>query len=149
MIRRILTNESLNDLKVLHTKCTDVSPGEDVSGVLQDLKDTAEQYFDNCLGLAANQVGSLKRVFVLRRGSTHIPIINPKVIGCNAGVKAADESCLSLPGMPPQRVRRHKEVILQYSTEDCMPPQTVTETFSGLEARVVQHEMDHLRGVLV
>jgi peptide deformylase len=103
----------------------------------------------NGIGLAANQVGVLRRLFVCRLGeeddeSTH-SFVNPVVTPLGDELKGADEGCLSLqevlvPVERPERVRIEAEDLAG------TPVQLELE---GLDARVVQHELDHLDGILI
>ena len=116
---------------------------------INHLIDTATSLREKCAGLAFNQIGILKRGFVIKSGIEHSfkPIINPRYIMKSPTVKARFESCLSRPGMDPIKKRRSVKVKIQY-----WDPESKTikqETFRALDARVVQHEMDHLNGILI
>lgn len=113
--------------------------------IVQDLLDTAFHHKENCAGLAANQIGILATIFVIRRNDTYIPIINPVVLARTGGIVSRFESCLSLPGTRTKK-RRHKRIILRYfnTTE-----KKEIQTFRGWEARIAQHELDHLNGILI
>ena len=116
---------------------------------INHLIDTATSLREKCAGLAFNQIGILKRGFVIKVAIKHNfkPIINPRYIMKSPTVKARFESCLSRPGMDPIKKRRSVKVKIQY-----WDPESKTikqETFRALDARVVQHEMDHLNGSLI
>jgi peptide deformylase len=99
------------------------------------------------IGLAANQVGVLHRVFVYRV-SPEDPIravVNPVIEDSSDELEVAEEGCLSLPGVHVE-VERPAEVRLR--GQDADGQELVVEA-SGLEARVIQHELDHLDGVLI
>ena len=99
----------------------------------------------NGLGLAAPQVGELKRVFV-----THVPdddlrvFINPEILATSEEQVPYEEGCLSIPGLYAE-VTRSAWVTIQARNEN---GRLFTVDVSGLLARVVQHELDHLNGVL-
>ena len=99
----------------------------------------------NGLGLAAPQVGELKRVFV-----THVPdddlrvFINPEILATSEEQVPYEEGCLSIPGLYAE-VTRSARVTIQARNEN---GRLFTVDVSGLLARVVQHELDHLNGVL-
>lgn len=97
------------------------------------------------LGLAANQVGYLGRVIVVRTntkdGREPVVMINP-VIKSRAGAKRGTEGCLSLPGLRVP-VTRADEIGVSYT--DVAGAQ-IEATLEGLDAVVVQHEIDHLDG---
>jgi peptide deformylase len=104
----------------------------------------------NGVGLAANQVGVVRRVFVFRRGEEEageevVAVVNPQVVARSEELETDDEGCLSLPRVLVP-VERHVGITLEAAG-----PQggELRLELEGLEARVVQHELDHLDGVLI
>ncbi len=99
------------------------------------------------LGLAAPQVGQLLRVFVVRAsvapGALVRVFINPRFIS-RSGHLRDSEGCLSLPGLRRQ-VTRAANVELEYIDRDFKPAKVKV---NGATARAIQHENDHLDGVL-
>ena len=102
----------------------------------------------NGLGLAANQVGVLRRVFVFRpsdEAEEAVAAINPRIADPGEERESSDEGCLSLQKVLVP-VERHVSVTLEAQDLRGEPLQL---ELAGLEARVVQHELDHLDGVLI
>jgi peptide deformylase len=99
------------------------------------------------LGLAATQVGVMHRVLVYRVGSDAplVAVVNPELLWFSAEQEAAEEGCLSLPGVAVD-VERSLHARIRAQDEHGEP---ILIEASGLEARVLQHEMDHLDGVLI
>ena len=99
------------------------------------------------LGLAAPQLGVLHRLFVYRAGpdAPLVAVINPKLEWSSQEEEVAEEGCLSLPRVTVD-VERPLHVRVGARDEVGAP---ITIEASGLEARVIQHEMDHLDGVLI
>lgn len=105
-------------------------------------------------GLAANQIGVPARIVVVElRKNTLFPqrpesplyiMINPEIISRSEEMVVGWEGCFSVPGMVGS-VPRHKSVIVKYLTPDGLTHQ---ETFVDDIARTVQHEIDHLDGIL-
>lgn len=95
------------------------------------------------VGLAANQVGRATRVAVIDADEHRFVMINP-VITASSGSEAADEGCLSIPEAYAE-VTRPERVTLQAFDEHGAQ---FTLELDGLAARAVQHEIDHLDGVL-
>jgi peptide deformylase len=101
-------------------------------------------------GLAASQVGIAKRFIVLNvtgdkgRPEEEMVFINPVITKRFGGYATATEGCLSFPG-DYGSVRRAKKIVLNAFTLD---GEEVDRTFTGLQARTIQHECDHLDGVL-
>lgn len=117
-----------------------------------ELRDIVRQMFDlmytaNGVGLAANQVNLPLRLFIVnlkaQPDGEELVFINP-VISLPKGSEEAEEGCLSLPGLYGQ-VKRPKQVRINAYN---LSGQEITANLSGLLARVVQHELDHLDGVL-
>jgi peptide deformylase len=99
------------------------------------------------LGLAATQVGVMHRVLVYRVGADAplVPIVNPVLEWSSDEQEIAEEGCLSLPGVA---VDVERPVHARIRAQDESGEAILIEA-SGLEARVLQHEMDHLDGVLI
>lgn len=99
------------------------------------------------VGLAANQVGIVHRVLVVRAGldAPVTTLVNPELEWRSEELETAEEGCLSLPGVVVE-VERPLHVRVRGSDEGGEP---VRIEASGLEARVIQHEVDHLDGILI
>jgi peptide deformylase len=100
------------------------------------------------IGLAANQLGSTKKVFVM--GSHNIPgfpkpfaVFNPIIIEASKETELSSEGCLSYPELFLM-VKRPKTIVAEYQNSD---GDTITSEMSGLIARCFQHEYDHLMGI--
>nr|WP_291958504.1 peptide deformylase [Mahella sp.] len=112
--------------------------------ILTLLKDMAEtMYNSDGVGLAAPQVGILRRLIVIDDGTGLIKLINPIIIE-TAGEQREMEGCLSIPGIYG-RVIRPEKVIVKALDEN---GQLFDLTGTGLLARALCHEIDHLDGVL-
>jgi peptide deformylase len=99
------------------------------------------------IGLAATQVGRMHRILVYRTEleGTVAALVNPVLEWASKDTETAEEGCLSLPGVAVE-VERPVHVRVSALDERGAP---ITVEASGLEARVIQHEMDHLDGVLI
>jgi peptide deformylase len=99
------------------------------------------------IGLAATQVGKLQRVLVYRvePDSPVIAVVNPVIEWSGNELETAEEGCLSLQGV---LVDVERPVFVRVSAQD-EHGAAITIEASGLEARVLQHEIDHLDGVLI
>jgi len=132
---------------VLRTRSTEVDPADPATRALvDDLFDTLQHAHG--IGLAANQIGETGRVFVvdlsqMQPGGPRLAVINPEVVRAGEPVNG-EEGCLSFPGLYLQ-VNRAEEAILRYQMLD---GRTEEIEVSGLFARVLLHEFDHLNGVL-
>jgi len=97
----------------------------------------------NGVGLAANQVGVLQKVFVYDDGNGLGIMINPKIVKAS-GEQVGVEGCLSVPGLQGE-VKRANEVIVKGMDLSGKPVKVKAE---GVLARIFQHEIDHLEGRL-
>ena len=118
--------------------------------LLQDMAET--MYEAPGIGLAATQVGSSKNLFVMdihyhkddpSTQKNPLFIINPKIVQ-SQGDTIMEEGCLSVPEFQAE-VKRALRVTLEYQNEKGEPQRMEAE---GLEAVCIQHEMDHLKGIL-
>lgn len=130
---------------VLRQKATPVAAVDDeVRRLVDDLFETMRAA--RGVGLAANQVGVARRVVVVDVGEEHPPplvLINPRIVA-DRGAEIAEEGCLSIPEIFGD-VERAETVVLEALDRDGRPYRTEV---SGFKARAVQHEIDHLDGVL-
>ena len=97
----------------------------------------------NGVGLAAVQVGYMKRIFVMRWESTGTIVINPKILRHRGRRVKMNEDCLSFPGIEVP-VKRSPEIEVIYTDAS---GETVTTTLKDMQARIFQHEFDHLNGI--
>ncbi len=97
----------------------------------------------NGVGLAAPQLGILQRIFVYDAGDGFQAIVNPKILG-RKGEQVGVEGCLSIPGLQGDVIRAN-EVVVKGTDQFGKPVRIRSD---GLAARVIQHENDHLDGIL-
>jgi len=129
--------------EVLGKKCKVVDKiDEKIFTLLDDMAETME--YANGVGLAAPQVGILKRIVVIKPEEELIEMINPEIVSVSDDTVNDTEGCLSVPGQWGY-VERPREVTVKY-TDRC--GKECTRTGEGLFARAVCHELDHLDGHL-
>lgn len=121
-------------------------PVDRVDDGLRELMDNMAQtmYQNRGVGLAAVQVGVLKRVIIVDAGEELISLANPEIVR-KSGRQFGPEGCLSLPGIFLD-VKRSREVMVRGLNRE---GKEVQVEGSGLRARALQHEIDHLDGVLI
>ena len=121
-----------------------------VEEVTPEIKALAEEMFTTMIqeqgvGLAAPQVGILKRMFVLiADDDVRRVFINPQIISTSTEVSEYEEGCLSIPKVY-EKITRPVKVTVQALNENGKP---FTLEADGLLARIIQHEYDHLEGIL-
>ncbi len=111
--------------------------------LLDDMLDTL-RYSDNGLALAAPQIGIPKRLIVIEFGEQIFQLLNPKIVESSTETEVAIEGCLSFPDVWGE-VERAERVVVEAQDRDGDP---VTIQAEGILARALQHEIDHLDGVL-
>lgn len=109
----------------------------------QDLQDTLLAHRDACVGMAANMIGIKKRIIIVNMGFANLVLYNPVLIS-KSGPYATEESCLSLLGSRP--TTRYEEIVVTFRNQNW---QEQTMTFTGFTAQIVQHELDHLEGIVI
>ena len=151
---------------VLKTKAKNLPadlPAAEMQQLVANMFET--MYYAHGVGLAAPQIGQSVRLFVmdsgpmveldeedlaeLEEGETPEPpikraFINPVMVSETGQEWGFEEGCLSIPGVR-ELVTRSADIVLRYEDEN---RQVHEEAFSGMAARVIQHEYDHLEGVL-
>ncbi|GAB4270851.1 MAG: peptide deformylase [Candidatus Rifleibacteriota bacterium] len=113
----------------------------DLKRLIEDMFET--MYTSNGVGLAAPQIGKNIRLFVIDTGEDPLVFINPEIIK-SYGKEICDEGCLSFPGLS-EKVQRATKVIARATDEEGNDYELEAE---GLLARAIQHELDHLNGIL-
>ncbi|OGX92011.1 peptide deformylase [Hymenobacter coccineus] len=135
-------------------------PATELQQLIADMFET--MYFAHGVGLAAPQIGKSQRLFVMdsapmveldeediAEGVEAEPaikraFINPVLVSETGEKWGFEEGCLSIPGVR-ELVQRCPDIVLRYEDEN---RQVHEEGFSGLNARIIQHEYDHLEGIL-
>lgn len=97
------------------------------------------------VGLAAIQLGLPKRILVGESDGSEFVLVNPEIKELSDELEEFDEGCLSFP-VKTFRIQRPSDVTVSYRNTDGTKAE---ETFVGLAARIVQHEIDHLNGVTI
>jgi peptide deformylase len=101
-------------------------------------------YDNNGLGIAANQVGTPYRIFAMRGAPENFVCFNPKIVQYSEQTVVLEEGCLTYPGLLV-KIKRSEFIRVRFQTPN---GETLTKQFIGMSARVFQHEMDHLDGIV-
>lgn len=150
MVREILKSKDPR----LRTKSKPVTRiDKKIREIIKDLYETLLAQKDpEGIGLAAPQIGKNVRIFLMKDGNTIKTIINPEILDKFKNIKQKTnpkrskvmEGCLSLPHYYSP-LSRYDSVTVKYRNENW---EEKVEKFSGLSAQIVQHEIDHLDGIL-
>ena len=111
--------------------------------VATDLLDTLAAHTQECVGMAANMIGVLKRIIAISIGPVNVAMINPVITNCAVPYEA-EEGCLSLTGT--RKARRFRKIKVRYQDERF---RVRFRTLEGWTAQIAQHEIDHCNGVLI
>ncbi len=109
-----------------------------------DLTDTLNAHRDGCVGMAANMIGVLKNIIVFDNEGVITLMYNPEIVE-KSGEYEAEEGCLSYMG-GPVKAKRYRSIRVEYENEKF---KKCSKIFFGFTAQIIQHEIDHLRGVLI
>ena len=111
--------------------------------VAQDMLDTLIAHKDGCVGMAANMIGVAKRIIAFEDNGKYTVMFNPEIIRTD-GPYETEEGCLSLEGV--RKTKRYRSIKVQYQNEKF---QTRFKTYTDWTAQIIQHEVDHLNGILI
>lgn len=136
MIREIMRDEYF-----LQQKSLPASPLD--KPVAIDLLDTLKAHREECVGMAANMIGVAKCIIVVNLGLMDMVLFNPKITK-QKGPYETSEGCLSLSG--ERKTTRYRKIQVEFQDMD-FKKQTLE--FTGFPAQIIQHEVDHLAGILI
>ena len=109
----------------------------------QNLQDTLRANQDRCIGMAANMIGIRKRVIIVRMGFLNMVMYNPVILRKDTPYET-EEGCLSLSGT--RKTKRYQNIEVEYYDKSWVKQQ---QKFSGVIAQAIQHEIDHLEGIII
>ena len=112
--------------------------------IADDLVDTLMANRERCVGMAANMIGQWVRIIVIMSQGKPMVMINPVIEKTVGKPYETEEGCLSLPG--ERKTKRFSKIQVSFQDRQGKKKQ---RTFSGFEAQIVQHEIDHCNGILI
>jgi peptide deformylase len=131
---------------ILRQKAAQVGAISDATRkLIRDMFET--MYAEEGVGLAAPQVGVSERIIVVDPHNDEVAafaLINPEIVDTSKETEKGEEGCLSIPGLR-DLVERSVRVVVRGTTVEGEPREL---ELSGLPARIIQHEIDHLDGIL-
>ena len=137
-----MVRELMHDPLFLARKST--PPTAEDLPIARDLMDTLLHHREGCVGMAANMIGQLKRIIVFMDGDTPQLMLDPVILKATEPYEA-EEGCLSLLG-GPRKCKRFRKIKVRWQTPTL---QVRIKTFTGFTAQIIQHEVDHLHGILI
>ncbi len=136
MIRSIV-----RDMFFLGQKSDPAAQGDISIG--RDLRDTLQANRDRCVGMAANMIGVKKRVIIVNMGLGDVVMYNPVLLQKDSPYEA-EEGCLSLDGT--RKTTRYQNIEIEYRDDTWKKHR---QRYSGWFAQIIQHELDHLEGIII
>ena len=136
-----MVKDIMRDVFFLGQKSVEAT--EDDKQIITDLKDTLKANREHCDGMAANMIGYKKRIIIVSMGFMDVIMVNPVIVS-KLQPYDTEEGCLSLDGV--RKTRRFRKIKVQYLDESF---QKHTQEYEGHIAQIIQHECDHLDGVII
>lgn len=129
------------DMIFLGQKADVASPFD--MNVAQDLLDTLKANEKGCVGMAANMIGVKKAIIAVSMGPINVAMFNPKIVA-KSGAYETEEGCLSLSGT--RKTTRYQDIEVEFWD---MGFNKQRQKYSGWVAQIIQHEVDHLEGIII
>ena len=137
-----MVRELIHDEEILSQKSEKATKAD--KAIAEDLLDTLRFHKEGCVGMAANMIGFLKCIIAFDNDGKYMIMYNPEIVG-TSGEYETEEGCLSYMG-GPVKVKRYRSIEVKYEDEKF---KKCTKIFKGFTAQIIQHEVDHLGGVLI
>ncbi len=109
----------------------------------QDLQDTLKANQDRCVGMAANMIGVKKRIIIVNMGMLNLVMYNPVILKKDTPYET-EEGCLSLDGV--RKTTRYQNIEVEYLDGKWKKHR---QQYFGWVAQIIQHEVDHLNGIII
>ena len=136
-----MKKEIMRDVFFLGQKSENAT--EEDRQIIEDLKDTLKANRERCVGMAANMIGYRKRMIIVSMGFMDVVMVNPVIVSKSQPYDT-EEGCLSLDGV--RKTKRYKKIRVQYQDEYF---EKHVQEYEGYIAQIIQHECDHLEGVII
>lgn len=112
--------------------------------IARKLKTALEENRERCVGMAANMIGYNKAIIVFEDEDKIQIMLNPKIISSSKEYYKEKEGCLSLEGK--RETKRYKKIKVEYDDLDFNKR---IKTYTDFTAQIIQHEIDHLNGIII
>ena len=109
----------------------------------QDLQDTLRANQNRCVGMAANMIGVRKRIIIVNMGIMNVVMYNPVIVRKDTPYET-EEGCLPLEGI--RKTTRYQNIEVEYFDAGWKKRR---QKYSGWTAQIIQHEVDHLDGIII
>lgn len=136
-----MIRDIIKDQFFLQQKSKDATKED--AAIIQDLLDTIKVH-ETCVGMAANMIGHLKNIIVIKDGKDYLVLINPIIIKTSGKKYTCQEGCLCHQGL--KETKRYEKIMVEYLDQHF---RRKMKTFDQQIAQIIQHEIDHCHGILI
>ncbi len=136
-----MIKEINRDIFILSQKSVPATENDRQTG--EDLLETLIANSERCVGMAANMIGVSKNIIVINDNSNYTVMYNPEILKADKEYET-EEGCLSLDGV--RKTKRYRKIKVRYLDKDF---KIKIKTYDGFTAQIIQHEIDHLSGIII
>lgn len=136
-----MIKEINRDIFILSQKSVPATENDRQTG--EDLLETLIANSERCVGMAANMIGVSKNIIAINDNNNYTVMYNPEILKADKEYET-EEGCLSLDGV--RKTKRYRKIKVRYLDKDL---KIKIKTYDGFTAQIIQHEIDHLSGIII
>lgn len=136
-----MIKEINRDIFILSQKSVPATENDRQTG--EDLLETLIANSERCVGMAANMIGVSKNIIAINDNNNYTVMYNPEILKADKECET-EEGCLSLDGV--RKTKRYRKIKVRYLDKDF---KIKIKTYDGFTAQIIQHEIDHLSGIII
>ena len=136
-----MIKEINRDIFILSQKSVPATENDRQTG--EDLLETLIANSERCVGMAANMIGVSKNIIAINDNNNYTVMYNPEILKADKEYET-EEGCLSLDGV--RKTKRYRKIKVRYLDKDF---KIKINTYDGFTAQIIQHEIDHLSGIII
>ena len=136
-----MIKEINRDIFILSQKSVPATENDRQTG--EDLLETLIANSERCVGMAANMIGVSKNIIAINDNNNYTVMYNPEILKADKEYEN-EEGCLSLDGV--RKTKRYRKIKVRYLDKDF---KIKIKTYDGFTAQIIQHEVDHLSGIII
>ncbi len=136
-----MIKEINRDIFILSQKSVPATENDRQTG--EDLLETLIANSERCVGMAANMIGVSKNIIAINDNNNYTVMYNPEILKADKEYET-EEGCLSLDGV--RKTKRYRKIKVRYLDKDF---KIKIKTYDGFTAQIIQHEVDHLSGIII
>lgn len=136
-----MIKEINRDIFILSQKSVPATENDRQTG--EDLLETLIANSERCVGMAANMIGVSKNIIAINDNNNYTVMYNPEILKADKEYET-EEGCLSLDGV--RKTKQYRKIKVRYLDKDF---KIKIKTYDGFTAQIIQHEIDHLSGIII